>query len=82
MRGAFVDSRGCRWDTNQGDFEGWLSKRSRWISQWRKRYFILKGSKLFFAKDSSCAPHGVIDLVDCVSVEQVVIVPFDVRVQL
>jgi len=37
--------------------------------QWRKRYFILKGSKLFFARDSSSAPHGMINIVDCVKVE-------------
>ena len=42
-RGAFVDERGIRWDPNIGEIEGWLYKRSKWISQWRKRYFILKG---------------------------------------
>ena len=28
----------------------WLTKQSAWLKDWRRRYFILKGSKLFFAK--------------------------------
>ena len=27
-----------------------LTKQSAWLKDWRRRYFILKGSKLFFAK--------------------------------
>jgi hypothetical protein len=50
LRGAYVDNKGVRWDTNDADFEGWMSKQSKWISEWRKRYFVLKGSKLFFSK--------------------------------
>lgn len=38
--------------------------------EWRKRYFILKGSKLFFGKGPGITPHGMIDLVDCVSVKK------------
>mmetsp|Transcript_24085 Transcript_24085/g.21908 ORF Transcript_24085/g.21908 Transcript_24085/m.21908 type:complete len:159 (+) Transcript_24085:74-550(+) len=68
-RGAFVDSSGVRWDPNDADYEGWLSKKSRWIGEWRQRYFILKGSKLFYAKSSVAAPHGVIDLVDCKNIQ-------------
>ena len=51
-RGAFTDERGVRWDANNGDYEGYLYKKSQWLGEWRKRYFILKGSKLFFAKVS------------------------------
>lgn len=69
LRGAFVDTRGIYWDSNNADYEGYLLKRSRWMSQWRKRYFILKGSKLFFAKAIDSSPHGLIDLVDSVSVK-------------
>lgn len=50
LRGAFVDPKGVRWDTNEADYEGWLSKKSKWMGEWRRRYFILKGSKLFFSK--------------------------------
>lgn len=32
---------------------------------WRRRYFILLGTKLFFAKDDQSTPHGLIDLADC-----------------
>ncbi len=69
-RGAFVDpSSGIRWDTNGGDNDGWLSKKSKWLGEIRSRFFILKGSKLFFSEDERKAPHGMIDLVDCVSVK-------------
>jgi hypothetical protein len=36
---------------------------------WRRRYFILKGSKLFFAKTDYSAPHGMIDLSQCTTVK-------------
>jgi hypothetical protein len=31
LRGAYVDSKGVRWDTNDADFEGYLYKQSRWV---------------------------------------------------
>lgn len=31
QRGAFVDNKGVRWDTNDSDFEGFLGKQSRWV---------------------------------------------------
>mmetsp|Transcript_16320 Transcript_16320/g.24590 ORF Transcript_16320/g.24590 Transcript_16320/m.24590 type:complete len:139 (-) Transcript_16320:149-565(-) len=68
-RGAFVDPKGVRWDTNDADYEGYLCKQSRWVREWRKRYFILKGSKVFYSKSATTAPHGMIDLVDCISVK-------------
>ena len=68
-RGAFVDNKGVRWDTNDADFEGMLAKKSRWMGEWRQRYMLLKGSKLFFATNATAAPHGMIDLVDCLSVK-------------
>jgi len=33
------------------------------------RYFILKGSKLFFAKSEQGAPHGMVDLSQCMTVK-------------
>lgn len=48
--------------------EGLLSKKSKWIGEWRERYFILCGPKLFFTKSSNEAPHGMIDLIDVMSV--------------
>jgi hypothetical protein len=50
QRGAYVDKIGVRWDTNDPDYEGWLTKKSKWLGEWRRRYFILKGSKLFFCR--------------------------------
>lgn len=40
------------------NFAGWLTKQSVWLKDWRRRYFILKGSKLFFSKSQFAAPHG------------------------
>lgn len=67
VRGAYVDSKGVRWDTNEADFEGYLTKQSKWMKEWRRRYFVLKGSKMFFGKEQYTPPHGMIDLVDCLS---------------
>lgn len=50
-------------------FEGELTKRSMWMKEWRKRYFILKGNKLYFSKSKNDAPHGFIDLADCLTVK-------------
>lgn len=44
------------------EFEGWLNKRASWLKDWRRRYFKLAGSQLFFATDRWSAPHGMIDL--------------------
>lgn len=68
-RGAYLDPQGVRWDTNGGDNDGWLSKKSKWLGEIRSRFFVLKGSKMFFSEDERKAPHGMIDLVDCVSVK-------------
>ena len=67
--GAFVDKNNVRWDPNEPDKEGFLSKKSRWVGDWRERFFVLKGSKLFFFKTGTDreAPHGMINLVDCLS---------------
>lgn len=50
-------------------FSGWLTKQSEWLKDWRRRFFILKGSKLFFAKSEHSAPHGMIDLSECMTVK-------------
>jgi len=69
-RPPFVDPKtGQSYDASKPNFEGWLTKQSEWLKDWRKRYFILKGSKLFFAKDMSGAPHGMIDLSICMTVK-------------
>lgn len=60
-RPAYTDpSTQIRYDTSAGDYEGYLTKQSAWLKDWRRRYFILKGSKLFFAKGEGGAPHGMI----------------------
>ena len=60
---------GVRYDCSSCDFSGWLTKQSAWLKDWRRRYFILKGSKLFFAKGERAAPHGMIDLATCTTVK-------------
>lgn len=43
---------------------------STWLTQdWRRRFFILKGSRLFFAKTPNESPHGMIDLSRCTTVK-------------
>ncbi|GAB5031869.1 Hypothetical protein NocV09_00701320 [Nannochloropsis oceanica] len=70
MRGTYIDpNTNIRYDTNNADFEGWLTKQSSWLKDWRRRYFILKGSKLFFAKNEAGSPHGMIDLSSCMTVK-------------
>lgn len=66
-----MDEKGVRWDPNNADFEGTILKQSRWIGEWRKRYLVLKGSKLFFSKNETAAPHGLIDLIDCLTLESI-----------
>ncbi|GMI44049.1 hypothetical protein TrCOL_g5392 [Triparma columacea] len=69
-RPAYTDpSTNIRYDCSNAEFEGWLTKQSAWLKDWRKRYFILKGSKLFFAKSASGVPHGMIDLATCTTVK-------------
>mmetsp|Transcript_32485 Transcript_32485/g.53722 ORF Transcript_32485/g.53722 Transcript_32485/m.53722 type:complete len:174 (+) Transcript_32485:130-651(+) len=70
MRPHYVDPQtNIVYDTNDADFEGWLTKQSTWLKDWRRRYFILKGSTLFFAKTDYSAPHGMIDLSQCTTVK-------------
>lgn len=69
-RGAFLDEKGIRWDPNDADYESVVMKQSKWIGEWRMRYLIMKGPKVFFAKSEDATPHGIIDLTDCVSVKE------------
>ncbi|CAN0258417.1 unnamed protein product, partial [Discosporangium mesarthrocarpum] len=58
-----------RFDCSNPEHTGWLTKQSAWLKDWRLRFFILKGSKLFFAKNDYEAPHGMIDLSSCMTVK-------------
>jgi hypothetical protein len=70
QRPPFIDpATGQRFETSNPSNEGWLTKQSDWLKDWRRRYFILKGSKLFFAKGEFSAPHGMIDLSQCMTVK-------------
>jgi hypothetical protein len=69
-RPAYVDPKtGESIDCSNATTEGWLTKQSTWLKDWRRRFFILKNSKLFFAKNESSAPHGMIDLSTCMTVK-------------
>eukprot|EP00586_Coscinodiscus_wailesii_P018527 CAMPEP_0172502494 /NCGR_PEP_ID=MMETSP1066-20121228/160565_1 /TAXON_ID=671091 /ORGANISM="Coscinodiscus wailesii, Strain CCMP2513" /LENGTH=150 /DNA_ID=CAMNT_0013277765 /DNA_START=43 /DNA_END=495 /DNA_ORIENTATION=+ len=70
LRPPYVDQNtNIHYDTTNAEFEGYLTKESMWLKDWRRRYFILKGSKLFFAKNEYVAPHGMIDLSLCTTVK-------------
>ena len=56
-------------DLTSSDFDGMLIKRSMWLKEWRPRYFILKGNKLYFTKSAGNVPHGMIDLSECLTVK-------------
>lgn len=71
VRGAYIDTKGVTWDTNATDIEGFLSKRSKWLNEWRLRYFLLIGSRMFYGKDEGSVPHGMIDLMECISASAV-----------
>lgn len=70
VRAPYIDQQtNVHYDANSPDFEGWLTKQSEWLQNWRRRYFLLKGSKLFFAKSEYSGPHGMIDLAVCTTVK-------------
>jgi hypothetical protein len=54
-------------------FSGYLYKQSTWIRDWRKRFFTLyigpSGPRLYFSKDQTSPPHGMIDLRFCLTVK-------------
>ncbi|CAM9381580.1 unnamed protein product [Chrysoparadoxa australica] len=69
-RPPYIDPRtGFSYGCSDPDFSGFLTKQSVWLRDWRRRFFILKGSKLFFAKNEYVAPHGMIDLSTCMTVK-------------
>jgi PH domain len=57
------------YDMDTPDYEGYLTKQSTWMKEWRRRYFILKGSKLFFCKNEYGNAHGMMDLALCTTVK-------------
>eukprot|EP01031_Cornospumella_fuschlensis_P030165 gene30165-36442_t len=70
QRPPFVDpATGRSHDTSNPVMEGWLTKQSMWLKDWRRRYFFLKDSKLFFAKGEFTPAHGMVDLSTCTTVK-------------
>ena len=49
--------------------EGWLAKQSVWLQQWRRRYFRLVGTTLYWSKTPTDEPHGNVNLTDRVTVK-------------
>jgi hypothetical protein len=47
-------------DLSNPDFAGFLFKQSTWFREWRQRYFVLKGNRIFFSKSPETAYHGVV----------------------
>jgi len=69
-RPPFVDrTTGIMYQCNNAEVQGWLTKQSEWLKDWRRRYFLLEGSKLFFCKNEWSPPHGMIDLSTCTTVK-------------
>jgi hypothetical protein len=68
-RPPYVSAEGQVFKTDNPTMEGWLTKQSAWMGFWRRRYFVLQDSKLFFATAVKEAPHGMIDLSQCMTVK-------------
>ena len=51
------------------DFSGYLTKRSMWLKEWRRRYFELRGDELHFSEGQGKPSHGCISLRDCLTVK-------------
>ena len=49
--------------------EGYLTKRSEWLLDWRRRYFKLVRNQLFFMRAPGGEPHGLIELRRCLTVK-------------
>ena len=49
--------------------EGYLYKQSRWMKQWRKRYFRLIGNTLYASTTPEEAPHHTISLAHVLTVK-------------
>jgi len=57
------------YDCDNPEYEGFLTKQSMWLKDWRRRYFLLKGSQLFYCSNEYSSPHGMIDLALCTTVK-------------
>lgn len=70
MRAPYVDPETqIVYACNSPEVQGWLTKQSMWLKDWRRRFFLLQGSKLFFCKNEYEGPHGMIDLSTCTTVK-------------
>jgi PH domain len=70
QRPPYIDQQtNIVYDLDNCDYEGYLTKQSTWMKEWRRRYFILKGSKLFFCKNEYGIAHGMMDLALCTTVK-------------
>lgn len=57
-RGRFVDAKGVEHDLSSPNFEGWLTKQSAWLKDWRRRfnaitrlYYGLMRTDILFLRD-------------------------------
>lgn len=49
--------------------EGWVTKQSRWIKAWRRRYAYLYDTMMYLSKNRDVAPHHTLDLFQLESVK-------------
>lgn len=69
-RDSVADETGFPLETHNADVEGWVIKQSHWRKEWRRRFLILRGRMLFFAKSATAKPHGTF-MIGSVSEERV-----------
>eukprot|EP00270_Netrium_digitus_P022116 TRINITY_DN978_c0_g1_i1.p1 TRINITY_DN978_c0_g1~~TRINITY_DN978_c0_g1_i1.p1 ORF type:complete len:140 (+),score=20.87 TRINITY_DN978_c0_g1_i1:251-670(+) len=57
----------------QPERSGWLLKQGEYIKTWRRRWFVLKGGKIFWFKEQNVTPQskprGVIDVSRCLTIK-------------
>lgn len=49
-------------------FSGYLTKRSQWLKEWRKRYVVLRQKKIYFMKSPTEQPHDQVNVNEIISI--------------
>jgi hypothetical protein len=68
MTSSSSTSRGNMNVNGPPDFAGYLTKRSVWLKEWRKRYVVLRGTMLYISKTPNDEPHEVVNLLKGIAI--------------
>ncbi len=76
LRGAFIDSKGRKWDCNTAELENYFERKSgssisspstmstfsSFFTSKNIHYFCLKGNRIFYSLNDTSDPIGMVDL--------------------